>query len=127
MPVAKRKLRDSRGWPAVIRQLREDLSDTGRPLARRRFAELIGVTERTVIRWEQGGPAPTGRNATILRNVGRAIESLGDMIYPEDRLLFFTAEHPMLLGMPPVALLGHDVGTRRVLEQIERAASGTFS
>ncbi len=80
-----------------------------------------------MVRWEQDGTRPPiGRNAKTLAHMAEVIDALGDMIYEEDRLAFFAEPHPLLLNLPPIVLLGHDTGAKRVMEQVEAAATGTF-
>jgi uncharacterized protein (DUF2384 family) len=57
----------------------------------------------------------------------RALDSLGDLIVPEDRLLFFEQHHPLLLKMRPIDLLETGDGAAAVMRLIEGLESGAFS
>ncbi len=49
-------------------------------LSEARFAELLGVSERTVKDWEQGRRVPTGAAWTLLRVAGRRPEVLQELV-----------------------------------------------
>lgn len=48
-------------------------------LSQSRFAELLGVSKRTLQEWEQGRRAPTGAAKTLLRVVERHPEVLREL------------------------------------------------
>ena len=88
--------------------------------------DLLGVAWSTVARWE-GGSRPDAKMATKLARLGRALDALGDLIVPEDRLLFFEQHHPLLLKMRPIDLLDTEQGTAAVMHLVEGLESGAFA
>ena len=78
-------------------------------------------------------PAATGvlpiclGKATKLARLRRALDALGDLVVPEDRLLFFEQHHPLLLKMRPIDLLDTEQGTAAVMRLIEGLESGAFA
>lgn len=110
-----------------IRDLRRRLAPSpDRPISQQRFGDLLGVAWSTVARWE-GGSKPDARMATKLARVRRALDALGELIVPEDRLLFFEQRHLLLLKMRPIDLLDTEDGTAAVMRLIEGLESGAFS
>ncbi|MBI4590557.1 MAG: helix-turn-helix transcriptional regulator [Candidatus Rokubacteria bacterium] len=110
-----------------IRDLRRRLApDPGKPISQQRFGDLMGVAWSTVARWE-GGSKPDARVAAKLARLRRALDALGKLIMPEDRLLFFEQHHPLLLKMRPIDLLDTEDGTAAVMRLIEGLESGAFS
>jgi len=66
------------------RETQVDLSQVARVrasvgLTQKRFAVLIGVSERTLQQWEQGRREPTGAAKTLLRVVERHPEVLREL------------------------------------------------
>ena len=110
-----------------IRDLRRRLAPApDRPISQQRFGDLLGVAWSTVARWE-GGSKPDAKMATKIARLRRALDALGDLIVPEDRLLFFEQRHPLLLKMRPIDLLDIEQGTAAVMRLIESLESGAFS
>lgn len=110
-----------------IRDLRRRLaSDPHKPISQQRFGNLLGVVWSTVARWE-GGSKPDARMTTKLARFRRAVDALGELIVPEDRLLFFEQHHPLLLKLRPIDLLDTEEGTAAVMRLIEGLESGGFS
>ncbi len=110
-----------------IRDLRRRLAPgPDKPIAQQRFGELLGVAWSTVARWESGSK-PDARMGAKLFRLRRALDSLGDLIVPEDRLLFFEQHHPLLLKMRPIDLLETEDGAAAVIRLIEGLESGAFS
>jgi hypothetical protein len=63
--------------PRRLFRIREMLGRNGRPLARAKFAALIGTTEGTIFRWETGKLAPREMSqraidAWVLANLTKA-------------------------------------------------------
>lgn len=110
-----------------IRDLRRRLaSDPRKPISQQRFGDLLGVAWSTVARWE-GGSKPDARMTTKLARCRRAVDALGELIVPEDRLLFFEQHHPLLLKMRPIDLLDTEEGTAAVMRVVEGLESGAFA
>lgn len=110
-----------------IRTLRRRLAPVpDRPISQQRFSDLLGVAWSTVARWE-GGSKPDAKMVTKIARLRIALDALGDLIVPEDRLLFFEQHHPLLLKMRPVDLLDTEQGTAAVMRLIEGLESGAFS
>lgn len=110
-----------------IRDLRRQLaSEPDKPISQQRFGDFLGVAWSTVARWE-GGSKPEARVATKLARLRRALDALGELIVPEDRLLFFEQHHPLLLKMRPIDLLDTEDGAAAVMRLIEGLGSGAFS
>ena len=110
-----------------IRELRRRLAlRPDKPISQQRFGDLLGVAWSTVARWE-GGSRPDAKMATKLARLGRALDALGDLIVPEDRLLFFEQHHPLLLKMRPIDLLDTEQGTAAVMHLVEGLESGAFA
>ena len=110
-----------------IRDLRRRLApDPGKPISQRRFGDLLGVAWSTVARWE-GESKPDARVAAKLARLRRALDALGELIVPEDRLLFFEQHHPLLLKMRPIDLLDTEDGATAVMRLIEGLESDAFS
>lgn len=110
-----------------IRELRRRLAlRPDKPISQQRFGDLLGVAWSTVARWE-GGSKPDAKMATKLARLRRALDALGDLVVPEDRLLFFEQHHPLLLKMRPIDLLDTEQGTAAVMRLIEGLESGAFA
>ena len=110
-----------------IRELRRRLAlRPDKPVSQQRFGDLLGVAWSTVARWE-GGSRPDARMATKLARLRRALDALGEMVVPEDRLLFFEQHHPLLLKMRPIDLLDSEQGTAAVMRLVEGLESGAFA
>lgn len=115
------------GMPEQIRDLRRRLSsEPDKPISQQRFGDLVGVAWSTVARWE-GGSRPDARTTAKLVRLRRALDALGDLIVPEDRLLFFEQHHPLLLKMRPIDLLDTEDGAAAVKRLIESLESGAFA
>lgn len=113
--------------PEEIRDLRRRLaSEPDKPISQQRFGDLLGVAWSTVARWE-GGSKPDPRMAAKLGRLRRALDALGNLIVPEDRLLFFEQHHPLLLKMRPIDLLDTEDGAAVVMRLIDSLESGAFS
>lgn len=97
-----------------------------KPISQQRFGDLLGVAWSTVARWE-GGSKPDAKMATKLARLRRALDALGDLVVPEDRLLFFEQHHPLLLKMRPIDLLDTEQGMAAVMRLIEGPESGAFA
>lgn len=109
-----------------IRELRRRLSASAdKPISQQRFGDLLGVAWSTVARWE-GGSKPDARMAAKITRLRRALDALGELIVPEDRLLFFEQHHPLLLKMRPIDLLDTEGGTAAVMRLIKGLESGAF-
>ena len=113
--------------PEQIRELRRRLAlRPDKPISQQRFGDLLGVAWSTVARWE-GGSRPDAKMATKLARLRRALDALGNLIVPEDRLLFFEQHHPLLLKMRPIDLLDTEQGMAAVMRLIEGLESGAFA
>lgn len=113
--------------PEQIRELRRRLAPHPvKPISQQRFGELLGVAWSTVARWE-GGSRPDARMAAKLARLRRALDVLGGLVVPEDRLLFFEQHHPLLLKMRPIDLLDTEGGTAAVMRLVEALESGAFA
>jgi DNA-binding transcriptional regulator YiaG len=88
------------------------------------FARLLGVSTRTVARWESEGVKPTPdirEQLDFLLKLSRRLDELIERKHITDWL---TTPNPEFLNQPPVDLVQSKYG-RRVLEQeIERAEWG---
>ena len=110
-----------------IRDLRRRLAPApDKPISQQRFGDLLGVAWSTVARWE-GGSKPDSRMAAKIARLHRALDAVGELIVPEDRLLFFGQHHPLLLKMRPIDLLDTEQGAAAVMRLIEGLESGAFS
>lgn len=56
-----------------LRWAREQLSDHGRPVSQDRFAGMIGVSQRSIVRWERGKPPRADVMPRIAEALGRDI------------------------------------------------------
>ncbi len=65
--------------------------------------------------------------AAKLARLRRALDALGDLIVPEDRLLFFEQHHPLLLRMRSIDVLDTEDGAAAVMRLIEGLESGAFA
>jgi transcriptional regulator with XRE-family HTH domain len=52
-----------------LRQARKEMDDNGRKVSQERFAELVGVSRRTPLRWEQGEVEPRASHLTKIAEV----------------------------------------------------------
>ena len=77
-------------------------------------------------RWE-GGSKSDARMAIKIARLSRALDALGELIVPEDRLLFFEQHHPLLLKMRPIDVLDTEQGMAAVMRLIEGLESGAFA
>ena len=110
-----------------VHELRCRLSaDARKPVTQQRLSHLLGVSWSTVARWEGGGQ-PDAAVMRKLARIGRALDLLGDMIRPEDRVAFFEQRHPLLLNLRPIDLLDTENGEKAVIELLEGAESGAFA
>ena len=89
------------------------------------MARLLGVSWSTVARWETGGEPGAQMEQKLLR-LRRAVEMLGDMVTPEDRVPFFEQRHPLLLKLRPINLLETPEGAEAVYRVLEAAEMGAF-
>jgi len=89
------------------------------------LARLLGVSWSTVARWETGGEPGAQMEQKLLR-LRRAVEMLGDMVTPEDRVPFFEQRHPLLLKLRPINLLETPEGAEAVYRVLEAAEMGAF-
>lgn len=111
----------------LIRGLRRRLAtEPNKPITQQRFGDLLGVAWSTVARWE-GGSGPDGKIAKKVLRLRQVLDALGDLVMPEDRLLFFEQRHPLLNKMRPIDLLDTDYGAEAVTELIESMESGAFA
>jgi DNA-binding transcriptional regulator YiaG len=88
------------------------------------FARLLGVSTRTVARWESEGVKPTPEIRDQLDFLLELSRRLDELIEREHITDWLTTPNPEFLNQPPVDLVQSKYG-RRVLEQeIERAEWG---
>ena len=88
------------------------------------FARLLGVSIRTVARWESEGVRPTLDMREQLDFLLKLSRRLDDVIDREHITDWLTTPNPEFLNQPPMDLIQSKYG-RRVLEQeIERAEWG---
>ena len=121
------RVEDSPNIAKDIRELRYRLStERNKPLSQQRFSDLLGVSWSTVARWETGG-RPDSEMLRKLDRLRRVLDALGDMVRPEQRLAFLEQEHPLLLKMRPIDLLGTEKGAVTVIRLLEGAESGAFA
>jgi transcriptional regulator with XRE-family HTH domain len=52
-----------------LREARKDMREDGRRVSQERFAELVGVSRRTPLRWEQGEVEPRASHLTRIAEV----------------------------------------------------------
>lgn len=123
MAVRTAKARNDFG--EFVREIRRDLSGRDKPITQERLSELLGVSWSTIARWE-GGQSPDPSMRRKLSRLREVIEILGDMVHPDDRVLFLEERHPLLLKMRPIDLLETDEGFEAVKRVLEGAASGAF-
>lgn len=57
--------------PGRLREARQALTEHGRPVSQERFAELLGVSRRSVERWETGSTPRERQMTAIARVTGR--------------------------------------------------------
>ncbi len=113
--------------PTLIRDIRNRLSpDTDKPLSQERFSKMIGVSLRTVARWETGAH-PDPHNAQKLARLQNALDKIDDMVKREYLLDFFEQHHPLLLGLRPIDLIDTEEGSRVLLQRIKAAETGAFA
>lgn len=109
----------------VVRRIRQRLSSSDKPVTQERLSNVLGVSWSTVARWE-GGQNPDPDMGQKLLRLEEVIALVGDLIHPDDRVLFFERPHPLLLGMKPIDLLDTEEGTRALKKVVEGVRTGAF-
>jgi len=115
-----------RDFGEIVRELRHSLSGGTKPITQEQLSQLLGVSWSTVARWE-GGQSPDKPTQLKLARLVSALELMGDMVHPDDRLVFFEARNPLLLNLRPIDLLASDEGLEAITRLLEGAASGSFA
>ncbi len=111
-----RRVRGRRSQPMKLRLFLK--------IAQEEFARLIGVSIRTVARWESEGVRPTSDMCEQLDFLLKLSRRLDEVIEREHITDWLTTPNPEFLNQPPMDLIQSKYG-RRVLEQeIERAEWG---
>lgn len=101
-----------------IRDLREKLD-----LTQEQLAQVLGVTARTVSRWEHGAiPQPLARRA--IQRWQKVLDRLQDVFGADDLRAWFHAPNDTLGGRTPFEAATTSDGAEVILDLIDRAEWG---
>jgi transcriptional regulator with XRE-family HTH domain len=93
-------------------------------IAQEDFARLIGVSVRTVARWESEGVQPTSEIREQLDFLLKLCRRLDEVIDRENITDWLATPNPEFLNQPPVDLIKSKYGRRVLDQEIERAEWG---
>lgn len=104
-----------------VKNLRvDDLS-----LSQEEFAHLLGVSLRSISRWEQGIARPDSYLEEKLLRLQRVTKRLRTFMDTKNTVKWLQNPHPELRGVSPVDLLGSEYATEELVALIEQWVQGT--
>lgn len=93
-------------------------------IAQEDFARLLGVSVRSVARWEGKGGQPVPEVREKINFLMKLSMLLDEMIEREDITDWLTTPNPEFLDQPPVDLIRSEYGRRIIEQEIKRAEWG---
>ncbi len=83
-----------------------------------KFAQVVGVSSRTIARWKSGEAKPDESRALFLGNIERLIVATEKSIEPEDLGRWILVPNTEFDGYAPVDLLQSGYATRLLIEAL---------
>ena len=119
--TALKSAEQSQAAGAVIRRLRDALG-----LSQEVLAGVLGVSVRTVVRWEREGDEPPPLERERLEWVAELVDIARSIMEDEDVGPWFKTPKAALGGRRPVDLLGSLRGLQQIQRLLESTRWGTF-
>ncbi len=117
MPVAVRKAKSPK--PGRLPALRTELG-----LSQEALAQALGVSSRTVARWEEGGVSPSPLALTRLRLLAEIREKARRLFKEKAAEAWLRDPNPLLGGQPPLERLRAPGGLEEVRDLLGRIEWG---
>ncbi len=95
-------------------------------LSQEALARALGLSVRTVVRWEKEGAEPPPLERERLFLIQEVIEIAKDIMEPEDVVSWFSKPKEALSGRSPLDLLSTFKGIQSVREILEKTRWGIF-
>ena len=95
-------------------------------LSQENLARVLGLSVRTVVRWEKEGAQPPLLEQERLFLIRELIEIAKDIMEPEDVASWFSKPKEALSGRRPLDLLSTFKGIQSVREILEKTRWGIF-
>jgi putative toxin-antitoxin system antitoxin component (TIGR02293 family) len=106
---------------ATIQSIRNALM-----LSQEALAKILGLSVRTVVRWEKEGVEPPPLERERLDLIHEVIEIAKDIMEPEDIVSWFSKPKESLSGRRPLDLLSFLKGIQLLRETLEKTRWGIF-
>ncbi len=103
----------------------ESIRSTTR-LSQEAFARALGVSMRTVVRWEKEGDAPPHLEKERLELIHELVQTAAEMMEQCDIPAWFSTPKEALSGERPVDLFSTYRGIQQVREILEKTRWGIF-
>lgn len=95
-------------------------------LSQEDFARVLGLSVRTIVRWEKEGVEPPPLERERLHVIHAVVEIAKDMMEPDDVASWFSKPKEALSGRRPLDLLSSFRGIQSVCEILEKTRWGIF-
>lgn len=99
---------------------------TALQLSQEALARILGLSVRTIVRWEREGEEPPPLERERLDLIYEVAEIAKDIMKPQDLPIWFSSPKEALLGRRPLDLLSSFKGIRQVHDLLEKARWGLF-
>ncbi len=95
-------------------------------LSQEALARILGLSVRTIVRWEREGEKPPPLERERLDLIYEVVEIAKDVMKPQDLPIWFSSPKEALSGQRPVDLLSSFKGIQQVHDLLEKARWGLF-
>ncbi len=119
--TALRSPEQAQGAGTLIRRIRNALA-----LSQESLAGVLGVSVRTVVRWESEGDEPPQIERERLEWVGELVDIARTIMDDDEIARWFKAPKAMLGGRRPLDLLGSLRGLQQIQHVLESTRWGLF-
>ena len=120
-----RSLKTARISPSAIDETIESLRSSLR-LSQEDLARILGVSVRTVVRWEKEGDQPPPLERERLELIHDVVEIAKDILDAKDIPAWFSNPKESLSGLRPLDILSTFRGIQKVRDSLEKIRWGIF-
>jgi len=95
-------------------------------LSQEAIARLLGISVRTIVRWEKEGDLPPPLERERIDLLREVVEIAKDIMNEKEVEIWFAKPKESLLGQRPLDLLSSFRGIQQIREVLEKARWGIF-